>query len=74
MLQNEEEISLFTVVRRDTLPHIEPFVITRSLVLSKCLSWELFIHGEAADHLPAFSCIGEVLNFELFKKLMGIIM
>ena len=74
MLQNEEDISLFTVVRRDTLPDIEPFVITRSLVLSKCLSWELFIHGKAAYHLPAFSCIGEVLNLELFKKLMGIIM
>ena len=33
VLQNEEDISLFTVVRRDTLPDIDPFVITRSLVL-----------------------------------------
>ena len=73
VLQNEEDISLFTVVQRDTLPDIDPFVITRSLVLSKCLSWKLFIHGKAANHLPALSCIGEVLNLELFKKLMGIL-
>ena len=73
MLQNEEGISLYTVVRKDTLPDIELFVITRSLVFSKCLSWKLFIHGKAVYHLPALSCICEVLNLELFKKLMGII-
>ena len=37
VLLNEEDISLFTVVQRDTLPDIGPFVITRLLVLSKCL-------------------------------------
>ena len=73
MLQNEKDISLFTVVERDNLPDNEPFFLTRSLVLSKCLSWKLFIHGKAANHLPALSCIGEVLNLELFEKLMGIL-
>ena len=37
VLQNEEDISLFTLVWRDTLPDIEPFVITRSLVLNVSL-------------------------------------
>ena len=27
----------------------------------------------AANHLSALSCIGQVLNLELFKKLMGIL-
>ena len=69
MLQNEEDISLFTVVQRDTLPDIEPFVITRLLVLSKMSLLETI----AANHLSALSCIGEVLNLELFKKLMGVL-
>ena len=68
VLQNEEDISLFTLVWRDTLPDIEAFVITRSLVLNVSLGNYLFM--KAANHLPALSCIGEVLNLELFKKLM----
>ena len=67
MLQNEEDISLFTVVQLHILPDIEPFVITRSLVLSKFLSCKLFVHG-SCYHLSALSCIDEVLNLNFLRN------
>ena len=34
----------------------------------------MFLLGTiSANHLSTLSCIGEVLNLELFKKLMGIL-
>ena len=75
VLHVDERISVYLTVDTgvSSVPPTDSIFISKSLPISKDLSWHFFVNGKSANHIPLLDQINEKLTIESLKLPLDIV-